>query len=142
MTRNTLTRSLVVAFLSFATFGCTSQPLAPSALPTISATPTAAIAAPSSTPTAATSAAGGRPASGGVIYVASQGLYYDTFVAHDPLPMQGRFQPLVNGTTEFGPGDPGYLGGRWWEDLNGNGVQDAGDHFFECPLLPPGRPTL
>ena len=82
---------------------------------------------------------GGRPASTGVVYVTSQGLYYDTFVTNDPLPMQGTFQLLENGKTEFGPGDPGYLGGRWWEDLNGNGVQDAGDHFFHCPLLGPGR---
>jgi hypothetical protein len=77
----------------------------------------------------------------GVIFVTSQQLYYDTFVTRDPLPMHGPFQLLVNGTTEFGPGDPGYLGGRWWEDLNGNGVQDEGDHFFLCPLLPPGRPN-
>jgi hypothetical protein len=77
----------------------------------------------------------------GVIFVTSQQLYYDTFVTTDPLPMHGPFQLLVNGTTEFGPGDPGYLGGRWWEDLNGNGVQDDGDHFFLCPLLPPGRPN-
>lgn len=86
-------------------------------------------------------ARGGRPGSSGVVFVTSQGLYYDTFVAVDPLPMEGRFQLLVNGQTEFGPGQPGYLGGRWWEDLNGNGVQDAGDHFFLCPLLPPGRTT-
>ena len=84
---------------------------------------------------------GGRPASTGVVFVTSQGLYYDTFVARDPLPMAGRFQLIANGQTEFGPGDPGYLGGRWWEDVNGDGVQDAGDHFFLCPLLPPGRPT-
>ena len=84
---------------------------------------------------------GGRPGSGGVVFVTGQGLYYDTFVAKDPLPMKGPFQLLVNGTTEFGPGDPGYLGGRWWEDTNGDGVQDAGDHYFLCPLLPPGRPT-
>jgi hypothetical protein len=84
---------------------------------------------------------GGRPASDGVVFVTSQGLYFDTFVARDPLPMHGKFQLLVNGTTEFGPGDPGYLGGRWWEDLNGNGVQDADDHYFLCPLLGPGRPT-
>jgi hypothetical protein len=74
-----------------------------------------------------------------VVYVTSQGLYYDTFVAKDPLPMEGRFQELSNGQTEFGPGDPGYLGGRWWEDLNGNNVQDPEDHYFLCPLLPPGR---
>ena len=77
----------------------------------------------------------------GVVYVTSQGLYYDTFVTNETLPMKGRFQLLENGQTEFGPGDPEYLGGRWWEDLNGNGIQDAGDHFFHCPLLPPGRPT-
>ena len=86
-------------------------------------------------------AKGGRAGSTGVVYVTSQGLYYDTFVPNDPLPMQGPFQLLENGETEFGPGDPGYLGGRWWEDLNGNGIQDEGDHFFHCPLLGPGRPT-
>jgi hypothetical protein len=86
-------------------------------------------------------AQGGRAGSTGVVYVTSQGLYYDTFVAVDPLPQQGPFQLLENGQTEFGPGDPGYLGGRWWEDLNGNGMQDAGDHFFLCPLLGPGRAT-
>ena len=77
----------------------------------------------------------------GAVFVSSQGLYYDTFVAKDPLPREGRFQLLENGVTEFGPGDPEYLGGRWWEDLNGNGIQDEGDHFFLCPLLPPGRTT-
>jgi hypothetical protein len=81
----------------------------------------------------------GRP-NAGVVFVSGQGLYYDTFVTVDPLPMNGPFQLLENGVTEFGPGDPEYLGGRWWEDLNGNGVQDDGDHFFLCPLLPPGRP--
>ena len=84
---------------------------------------------------------GGRAASTGVVFVTSQGLYYDTFVTRDPIPMTGKFQLLENGMTEFGPGDPGYLGGRWWEDLNENGVQDAGDHYFHCPLLGPGRPT-
>jgi hypothetical protein len=77
----------------------------------------------------------------GVVYVTSQGLYYDTFVVKDPLPFQGRFQKLENGTTEFGPGDPGYLGGRWWEDTNGNNLMDATDHYFLCPLLGPGRTT-
>lgn len=108
---------------------CASQPTAPSSSLASGATADA------------TSAKGGRAGSTGVIYVTSQQLYYDTFVSRDPLPMQGKFQLLVNGTTEFGPGDPGYLGGRWWEDLNGNGVQDGDDHFFLCPLLPPGRPT-
>ena len=75
----------------------------------------------------------------GVVYVTSQGLYYDTFVVKDPLPFKGKFQQIVDGTTEFGPGDPGYLGGRWWEDTNGNGEMDADDHYFLCPLLGPGR---
>jgi hypothetical protein len=68
---------------------------------------------------------------------------YDTFVATDPLPMKGKFQLLdaVNGSTEYGPGDPGYRGGRWWVDVNANGMQDEGDKFFLCPLLPPGRPA-
>ena len=120
----------MLLLVPLATAGCSRQPLAPSA----------SLAA-SGTTAAATAAKGGRPASTGVVFVTSQGLYYDTFVAVDPLPMEGRFQLLVNGTTEFGPGDPGYLGGRWWEDLNENGIQDDGDHFFLCPLLPPGRPT-
>lgn len=75
----------------------------------------------------------------GAIYVTSQGLYYDTFVSADTLPMHGPFQKLVNGTTEFGPGDPGYLGGRWWVDVNGNNIQDEGDNFLLCMLLGPGR---
>lgn len=87
----------------------------------------------------ALAAPGGRPATEGVVYVSSQGLYYDTFVTKDPLPFKGKFQKLENGVTEFGPGDPGYLGGRWWVDSNGNGEQDAEDHYFLCPLLGPGR---
>jgi hypothetical protein len=90
---------------------------------------------------AAASVKGGRAGSDGVVYVTSQGLYYDTFVSADVLPMQGPFQLIQGGQTEFGPGDPGYLGGRWWEDLNSNGVQDEEDHFFLCPLLGPGRET-
>lgn len=77
----------------------------------------------------------------GVVYVRSQGLYYDTFVTNDTLPMKGRFQKLENGETDFGPGDPGYLGGRWWVDVNGNNRMDEGDRFFLCPLLGPGRAT-
>jgi hypothetical protein len=86
-------------------------------------------------------AKGGRAGALGTIYVTSQGLYYDTFVTNETLPMQGDFQLLTDHTTEFGPGDPGYLGGRWWVDVNGNGIQDAGDTFFHCPLLGPGRTT-
>jgi hypothetical protein len=79
-----------------------------------------------------------------VIYVTSQDLFYDTFATKDPLPPHGDFQLLemggpADGQTEFGPGDPGYLGGRWWVDVNGNGERDEGDHYFLCPLLGPGR---
>jgi len=75
----------------------------------------------------------------GTVYVSSQHLYYDTFVSADELPMRGRFQLLQAGVTEFGPGDPGYLGGRWWVDVNGDGIQNDGDRFLLCPLLGPGR---
>lgn len=77
----------------------------------------------------------------GTIYVTSQGLYYDTFVSAETLPMKGRFQKLVNGTTEFGPGEPGYLGGRWWVDVNGDNIMNEGDNFLLCMLLGPGRTT-
>jgi hypothetical protein len=113
-----------------ATVGCTSQPTAPSASPAATASQGNAV-----------SAARFGQRTPGVVFVTSQGLYYDTFVVKDPLPMEGRFQPLTDGRTEFGPGQPGYLGGRWWEDLNRDGVQDSADHYFLCPLLPPGRPT-
>jgi hypothetical protein len=78
----------------------------------------------------------------GEVKVLSTGLFYDTFVTADPLPWKGRFQQLYPGdpaTTQYGPGDPGYLGGRWWVDTNGNGYEDGEDRFFLCPLLPPGR---
>lgn len=90
----------------------------------------------------------GRAKATGVVYVTSQGLFYDTFVPADPLPPKGRFQELIPGVgpggvsvTEFGPGDPGYLGGRWWVDANGNGEMDDGDVYLLCPLLGPGRIT-
>lgn len=86
-------------------------------------------------------AKGGRAGAVGTVYVTSQGLYYDTFVSASSLPMNGRFQKLEAGSTEFGPGDPGYLGGRWWIDTNGNDIQDEGDTFLLCPLLGPGRTT-
>lgn len=80
---------------------------------------------------------------GPVIFVTSQGLYFDSIVVADPLPQKGFFQqliPTMNGLeTEFGPGNPGHLGGRWWIDLNENGIQDSEDKFFLCPLLGPGR---
>ena len=70
----------------------------------------------------------------GAVFVRSQGLYYDTFVTAEELPPHGPFQLLVDGVTEFGPGDPGYVGGRW-KVPNGEGGYD----YFLCPLLPPGR---
>lgn len=80
-----------------------------------------------------------------VIYVTSQGKFFDTIVLGE-LPQKGRFQLLeMTGPTglqtEYGPGDVGYLGGRWWVDANGNGEMDEGDAFFLCPLLGPGRDT-
>jgi hypothetical protein len=80
----------------------------------------------------------------GVVYVSSQGLYYDTFVSAQSLPMRGRFQKLENGVTEFGPGDQGYVGGRWWIDNPDAGIvgeMDPEDTFLLCPLLGPGRET-
>lgn len=102
------------------------------------ATPTEPLT-PDISPQLSRTAPPGKGGALGTVYVSSQGLYYDTFAAVDPLPMKGRFQLLEAGVTEFGPGDPGYLGGRWWVDENGNGYQDSGDHFFLCPLLGPGR---
>ncbi len=76
---------------------------------------------------------------GPIIYVRSQGLYYDSIVTADPLPPYGPFQLLEMGPngleTDFGPGDPGYRGGRWMEDFDGDGEF----HYFSCPLLGPGR---
>lgn len=84
---------------------------------------------------------------GPVVYVESQGLFYDSIVLTE-LPSHGRFQQLKPGVgpsglaTEFGPGDVGYLGGRWWIDANDNGYQDEADAFFLCPLLGPGRSEI
>ncbi|MEJ2217782.1 MAG: hypothetical protein P8099_14325 [Gemmatimonadota bacterium] len=111
--------------------GCVDQPTAPQ--------PAALQAAPAAQ--LSKTAIGGRHGALGTVYVRSQGLYYDTFVSAETLPPHGRFQKLENGETDFGPGDPGYLGGRWWVDANGDGVQDSGDVYVLCPLLPPGRPT-
>jgi hypothetical protein len=131
---------LALLLLAGAALACTNQPTAPSQL---SAAPTgeAAIVTTTGSQGGAVSTSRFGDRTPGVIFVTSQGLYYDTFVVKDPLPMKGRFQLLTAGQTEFGPGQPGYLGGRWWEDSNNNGVQDPDDHYFLCPLLPPGRPT-
>jgi hypothetical protein len=134
----TILSRVLLPFVLSAAYACSSPSTAPSRLD--AAQPPVAAISPA-TPANAVSAARFGDRTPGTVYVTSQGLYYDTFVVKDPLPFHGRFQLLENGQTEFGPGQPGYLGGRWWEDLNGNGTQDAGDHFFLCPLLPPGRPT-
>lgn len=78
-----------------------------------------------------------------IVYVTSQGLYFDSIVLAD-LPYKGDFQLLeMKGPTglqtKFGPGDAGdYVGGRWWVD-DGDGIMDENDHYFLCPLLGPGR---
>lgn len=74
----------------------------------------------------------------GVVYVSGQGLYYDTFVTVEVLPFHGRFQQLENGVTPYGPGDQGYVGGRWWVD-DGDGIMGPEDTYLLCPLLGPGR---
>lgn len=74
-----------------------------------------------------------------VVYVSSQNLFYDSLIP-TTLPNHGSFQLLIMGAngleTEFGPGDPGYLGGRWKQDFDGDGVFE----YFLCPLIGPGRP--
>jgi len=87
---------------------------------------------------------------GPTVFVTSQGLYYDSIVVVDPLPQKGRFQQLVPTetglTTEYGPGEIGHLGGRWWIDVNEDGIQNQiegeEDKFFLCPLLGPGRENM
>lgn len=85
----------------------------------------------------------GNPHDAPVIFVTGQNLAYDSIVLTD-LPPHGPFQKLEMAgptglQTEFGPGDPGYLGGRWWVDANGNGEMDSEDAYFSCPLLGPGQ---
>lgn len=139
-----MTIAISLGLLSLA-MGCDRAPMAPDSVGGDAAAATAATPAPDTLDTASSSRAGrgGGPLQRPVVYVTSQGLFYDSIVTADPLPMKGRFQKLEMGPnglqTEFGPGDPGYLGGRWWMDTNGNDEMDAGDHYFLCPLLGPGR---
>ncbi|HXH61889.1 MAG TPA: hypothetical protein VNI20_11090 [Fimbriimonadaceae bacterium] len=93
---------------------------------------------------AATSGFSDGRGSGPVVFVTGQGLFYDSIVISNNLPIHGPFQKLeMDGPTglqtEFGPGDQGYVGGRWWVDLNGNNEMDSTDGYFSCPLLGPGR---
>ena len=69
-----------------------------------------------------------------VVYVTSQGLFYDSIVLTD-LPFKGNFQKLeMDGPsglqTEFGLGDIGYVGGRWWVDANEDNLMDSDDVYF------------
>jgi len=79
------------------------------------------------------------------VYVTGQDLIYDSIVTADPLPFNGtsNWQLLEAGgptglQTEFGPGDAGYYGGRWYQDIDEVAGPSEGDHFFLCPLLGPG----
>jgi hypothetical protein len=86
---------------------------------------------------------------GPTVHVLEQNLVYDSIVTADPLPWNGQdnWQLLTPGgangallTTQFGPGDVGYRGGRWYmEGTAGIPGPSADDHFFLCPLLGPGR---
>ena len=79
-----------------------------------------------------------------IVYVESQDLCYDSIVTAQNLPDRGRFQTLeldpanhcggmLPLKTEFGPGDQGYVGGRWEMTMpDGTVVR------FSCPLLGPG----
>ena len=86
----------------------------------------------------------------GVIYVESQDLYYQTIGLKD-LPPNGPFQVLivdldedgniVSAVTEYGPGDPEYVGGRWEAFIYDADGYLVTIRYFECPLLPPGSET-
>jgi hypothetical protein len=91
------------------------------------------------TDTSATRGGEGGRGDGPIVYVTGQDLFYDSIVTADPIPVEGPFQLLEMGPmglqTEYGPGDAGYVGGRWKEDFDGDGEF----HYFMCPLLGPGR---
>ncbi len=74
-----------------------------------------------------------------VIFVTRQGLFDDALVLEEGLDVVDDAQLLIDGRTDFGPGQLGYKFGRWWEDVNRNGVRDRGDNFFIAPLQLPGR---
>ena len=68
-----------------------------------------------------------------VIDMENQGLHYGSIV--DPsLLMKSRFQRIEvvdrQLAIEFGPGDYGFMGGRWWVDINGDNIQDEGYAFI------------
>lgn len=63
------------------------------------------------------------------------------------MPNIGPFQKPEPGvdfpleTDYYGPGDPGFVGGRWWVDADGDNEMDDDDVYFLCPLLGPGCET-
>ncbi|MBD3173685.1 MAG: hypothetical protein GF320_00780 [Armatimonadia bacterium] len=83
----------------------------------------------------------------GTVLVTGQGELYQTFATAD-LPPNGPFQVLYTGNTasgyaetEYGPGDPGYVGGRWIEVyIRADGSHMYTENYFLCPLLGPGVP--
>ena len=85
---------------------------------------------------------------GPTVFVTDQGLVYDSIVVAEGLTWNGQdnWQLLVPGgmggadlTTDAGPGSEDYFGGRWYFDDDGTPGLSAGDTFFICPLLGPGR---
>jgi hypothetical protein len=86
----------------------------------------------------------------GMIWVVPQEMYYYTIVpyaggnlvynGHNGGSFQQLFTTGLNAPyTNFGPGDVGYRGGRWWidngpDDHTGNGIMDPDDTYFLCPL--------
>ena len=85
---------------------------------------------------------GGGPHFRPVVFVKSQGLYYDSIIGPE-LPHKGRFQRLEFGgitgmMAEFGPGDPEYTP-RFWVDKNANGEVDDDERCRLYVLLGPGR---
>ncbi len=72
------------------------------------------------------------------VVVDSSGLEYDSIVGPS-LPANGPFQELYMGMdgklhTAFGPGDTGYVGGRWALTM-----EDGSVAYFSCPLLGNGN---
>ena len=139
MSRSRVVVSLLMVAAAVGLAACSGNPAAPDAAPA------EVLAAPAAEPDGVLTASG--RGDGPVIYVTSQGLFYDSIVTADPLPFRGKFQKLEMGgpsglQTEWGPGDKDYRGGRWWVDSTTGGqigVMDPGDHYFSCPLLGPGR---
>jgi hypothetical protein len=84
------------------------------------------------------------PGTEAYVYVTTQQKFYRTIVPITPvegLPHHGPFQILEEAgpsglQTEFGPGDPGYVGGRWELDT-GDGIV-----YFLCPLLGPALDSI